>query len=280
MQPPNVPSTPPATTPGDVELQRLIEQNAAPTPGATPGTPPPESKPITLNVLGQTLQFQNEEELSQQLSAYLQQQAQQQPPPPQGYVSGREDEPPQPPAWTEADMKEYVRLMGTNPMEAADYLDKKRGISRETVQQTIEENQRLNRTLAAIQFRDSHSYLPFSPQLANALEQRRQQLGVPFTYEGLEASYWSLVGSGVLPPPQYIQQPPQPQPQPQYPGQPPAQPQYQQPPMPSRFDAPPPVPRGVTQEVNPDLMSRFENMSAEQLGRVLNEYEMRSKQGR
>lgn len=269
MQPPNVP--PATTTPNvdDAELKKLMDAANPPDPNAIPQPPPDQPKPITVNVLGQQLQFKDEAELSAQLTAYIQQQAQQ-PQAPQGYVTGKEDEP-QEPKWTESDMKEYVRLMGTNPMEAADYLDKKRGIPRDTLQQTIEENQRLNRTLAAIQFRDTHPALPFSPQLANALEQRRQQLGVPFTYEGLEASYWSLVGSGVLPPPQF-QVPPQYPQQPQQPPQPPASPY---------FNAPPPVPRGgAPAEVNPDLMARFENMSADQLARVLAEYEARTKQGR
>ena len=273
MQPQNVPPATPTPNVGDAELQKLMDAANPPDPNAIPQTPTPEPpKPITVNIMGQQVQFKDEAELSAQLTAYLQQQAQQ-PQAPQGYVTGKEDEP-QEPKWTEADMKEYVRLMGTNPMEAADYLDKKRGIPRDTLQQTIEENQRLNRTLAAIQFRDTHPTLPFSPQLANALEQRRQQLGLPFTYEGLDASYWSLVGSGVLPPPQF---PPQPQ-APQFPQQSQMQ---QQPPANPYFNAPPPVPRGGTpQEVNPDLMARFENMSADQLARVLAEYEARTKQGR
>lgn len=244
-----------------------------------------EPKPITVNLNGQQYQFKDEAELSTSLSQLVQNL--QQPQQPTQYVSGKEDDLPKQPQWTEKDMQEYVRLMGTNPIEAQNYVDRKRFGADDPVgmlRQTVVENQKLQRALAAIQFRDAHANLPLSPQFAQVLESRRQQLGVPFTYEGLEASYWSLVGTGVLPPPQFPQQQQgqQQQPQPrqgfggyQFGNQ---QPQYNAGPV----NPPPSIPRTNTPEPDLDyqVASRFENMTKEDLAKVLAEYDNRMRQGR
>lgn len=259
----------PNAQPQEPDLNDIIKGISEGT-GAPPAEPPKEEpKPISVNLMGQQYQFKDEAELSAQLTQYvqgLQQQVQQVQQAPSNYVTGKEDDTPQGTKWTDDDMKEYVRLMGTNPIQAQNYLDKKRlGVEDPVsfIKQTAEENQRLNRSLAAIQFRDSHPDLQLSPQVAAALEQRRSQLGVPFTYNGLEASYWSLVGNRVLPPPQ------------SFTGAQPQQPQFQRP-------APPPsVPRSAPEpSLDYDVADRFEQMSKDDLARVLTEYQMRTNRRR
>lgn len=257
----------------DPDLDNLINQVTQADSTTTTQPAPPEPKPLTVNIMGRDMQFKDEADLGAQLTQYvqsLQQQAQSQPEP-KGHVSGKEDDN-QPDRWTEDDMKEYVRLMGTNPIHAQNFIDKRRFGTDDPmglVRQLAEDNQRINRTLTAVQFKEAHPNLQMNPQVANMLEQRRLQLGVPFTYEGLEATYWSLVGVGALPAPPL---PNQPQPPP---------PQYQQ--QSGGYNPPPPpnVSRsGPDANANWEMESRWEGMTPQQIAQVLTEYQNRTQRGR
>lgn len=226
--------------------------------GGQTGTPPAEPKPIKVTIGGQEYQFKDESELSQALDrAFTQAPPPTTPAPTKtgSYVTGKEDDEPK---LDTQQYAEFVRLMGENPIKALDYVDQIRfGTNLKSV---IEDTQAVRQTIAAYQFRDAHPECPFTPQTAQILEATRRQLGVPFSPEGLEASYWTAVGRGAIRP----QTPPQS-------GQPPQNQGYAQYGQGEQYGAvaPPPMVGRNTYQAPPDMNQRLEDMTKEQLADIL-----------
>lgn len=260
----------------------LAESNAG--QSGVPAQPAPQ--PITVNIQGQPVTFRDQADLEAQLNATAEALRQQQaavPPPapapvPQGSrVTDDED--------SGFKNDEYIRLMNEDPLKATRYamnhlifggrVDNPEEVLREMLVQQAA----TRRQLATYQFREAHREIPLEdPRVLNTLEQVRNQLNLPFSPEGLEASYALAVQKGMLPDFRQIvanQQQQQGQQQPQNPYAPPpvygAQgysptPQPQQNPY---LQAPPSVGRSA-QFSNPVTADDIENMSADQLASLLN----------
>lgn len=171
--------------------------------------------PININLGGQTYTFQNVEQLNaalnQMVDAYQQELAKLQE---AGRVSGRVageqvtgDAPPP------FDMKKYAELMAQNPIEAQDYLDSYRffggTVSKpsEYIRERLAAADRAEKVLAAYQFRNLHPELNFLPgeQAAAVINRMREEVGLPWTVEGLEAAYALAQKRGLLPTREQIQ---------------------------------------------------------------------------
>lgn len=252
-------------------LAETQTQNTEPT--ATQTAP----QPIQLNIQGQTYTFKDQAELEAQLNqvAIAQRQAAVQPPPapaPQvsgGRVTGDED--------SSFSNEEYIRLMNEDPRKATKYalshvlFDGKVEDPTELLRETMVAQAATNRQLAVYQFKDAYKEIPIeNPQVGNAIEQIRTELGLPFTPQGLEAAYLFGVGKGRLPDfkavaaNQQQQQSQTPQYQPQVPYNSYQQQQGQNP----YLNAPPAPGRSTTASV-PVTEEQIENMSVEQLAKLM-----------
>lgn len=258
-------------------------QNFQPQQAVTP-------QPIALDINGQRLQFANPEELSRSIQGMVNEfnqrlSAQPQAPAPQNNQVSGQDEP-------QFDLNRFVEKMTTNPVDAFNYVDEYRFKGQNPYEKAIkaaDDVETIKKSLAAYQFRDAHPEFQGNPRNASILQGIMQQAGLPQDVNGLEAAYSLAVVRGLMPPPPHLSaaQPQQPAQQAQdiY-GQNPwgAVPnQYQnfqganfQGPDPRSFNgganfAPPRVPRtGVTDPV-PDLSSMAEDLSADELARVINQ---------
>lgn len=275
----------------------LAETGATADPTAT-NTVPPAGGPITVNIQGQPVTFRDQADLEAQLNATaaaIRQQAAAPAPVAAPEPSGsrvKDDD-----GGTAFSHEEYIRLMNKNPVEAQNYVlnhtlfDGKADNAAEVLRETMRQAAQANRQLAAFQFRAAHSEIPVdNPQVGGTIEQIRQNLGLPFDTQGLEAAYAYAVQKGVLPDfrqlaaAQYAQQqahnaagaPQQPQQQtwggqnlyPQLPGQP----QYNTPaPVPQNpYLSAPPVAGRSQQITTPVTVDDLDNMSSEQLAALLN----------
>ena len=223
-------------------------------------------EPLKINVGGQEYNFENQEKLSQALNqmvqGYSNQMAQLQAqleavPQPGQQVQG-EDTP-------QFDMKQYVQMMEKDPLKAAEYVDSHRYFNGKVenpstvIRESLIKSAELERVVAAYQFKDAHPEYQPTPQNAQKIEQIRQALNLPATFDGLEAAYATAITKGFLPDPRMEQM--KQQMQQQFNGQ-----QQQAP----RF-APPPVPSNQGLSSGMQLsMDAAEDLSADQIASILN----------
>lgn len=288
-----------------MDLHELIRQAAAEVlaegkqgnaqEGTPQPAPQPAAQPITLNVNGQPVTFKDQADLEAQLNQFaaqynqLQQQVSTQPTPdPRGTrVSGRDDD-------QGFSRDEYIRLMNEDPLGASNYalshliFEGKVDNPAEIIRETLIDNARIGRQLAAYQFRDIHSEVPLEdPRVGNTIETVRRQLNLPFTTEGLEAAYAYSVQKGHLPDFRLLQQAQQQQQQGQQgqqgqPGQQfqqPPQPQFQAPvqnpggfqisPQNPYLQGPPSMTRSASTPALPVTEGQIEDMSLDQLRKLM-----------
>lgn len=193
-------------------VRQAIQEEIA--KGTQPGTQvqaTPTPQPISVNLNGQTFQFQNQEELNRALtntfSAYNTELANlrnSQVADRGAEVTGTEEAP-------KFSMDTFVQKMQANPVEAFDYVDQIRyGFDNpvEAVKSAItarSELADLQRVMAVYQFKDAHPEYEGNPQTANTMYQIMDQAGLPFTIQGLEAAYSVGLLRGMIPLPQQFQ---------------------------------------------------------------------------
>jgi hypothetical protein len=258
-------------TSDDLFKQAVAEVMAENAPKPAVGDAPVPS-PLKLNLGGQEITFNSQSELelalNQTLTHYNNQIQALSNPTPANQVT--DDDGPS------FDQEKYISLMKENPVEAADYVDnfryfggKATGPVRDQIKQvlaTAEANQQLMQTY---QFRAAHPEFQGDQRIAQTIDQVRNQLGLPWTADGLEAAYLVAQHRNMVPRFEASQQAPPP-----VGGQFPQQNQYfgnggpqQQYPQQYQNFAPPAIGRGShTSESFPDP----ESMSLEQLERIIN----------
>lgn len=267
----------------------LAETNAENT--NQPGTKPAAAGPITLTIQGQQVTFRDQADLEAQLNSTAQAIAAQKaaaPAAPPAAISGSkvtgDDD-----AGPSFNNDEYIRLMNEDPRKATNYalshlmFDGKVDDPAALIRETMITQATQSRQLAAYQFTDAHREVPISdPRVGGVIETVRTELGLPFNAQGLEAAYIYAVNKGRLPDfrqlaaqtqqqqqlsvpnQQQIQQNQDFQPQYQY-GQP--QQQFQQPQ--NQYLQAPPAPGRSTNVGAPLMIGDIEDMSLDQLEKVL-----------
>ncbi len=237
-----------------------------------PAPAPAKPEPLTINVAGQTYQFENKEQMEAALTRTFQtfkEQIEAKPAPDSregAYVSGKE-------ATDAFDEKKYVDLMGENALEASKYmLDHVFGMkdAATNIRQKLEEAEILKSTVSVYQFRELHPEFPMTPEATKVVDGIRRELNQPFTLQGLEAAYGVAQTRGLVPSPQLIA----------YQqdlirkgilADPSAPAQEQQRPAPNSpygFQPPPGVPRSTPVQGG-DLAAVAENMTLDQLESAL-----------
>ncbi len=272
-------------------IQEVLNEGQSgqnPTPAPAPSAP----QPITVNIQGQPVTFRDQADLEAQLNATAAAlRAQQTPEPapapaPTGSrVTGDDD--------SGFDNAEYIRLMNEDPRKATNYalshvlFDGKIEDPAAVIRESLVQQSRLNQQLAVYQFRDAHREIPLEdPRVGGTISQIREQLGLPYTSQGLDAAYAYAVQKNLLPDFRAIAA--QQQGQPQGSGQPaPQQPQYGVPQAPQApqnswqqpaaaqnpyLAAPPAGGRSATFST-PISIDDVENLSTDQLASLLRKLE-------
>ena len=233
--------------------------------------------PITMTIQGKQVTFRDQADLEQQLNATAQAIAAQNAQlaanqPPQHIGSRVTDDEDSGPKFNNDD---FIERMNKDPKDAINYalshlmfegkVDDAAGLIRETMVNQAAQSKKM----AVYEFRDQYRDVPLdNPQVNNIIETTRKELGLPFNSKSVEAAYIYAVGKGQLPNYQLIaqqnaraaaeQQGQQTQgygyPQPQS-----SNPYLQGPPQTGRSGG------GAA----PVLIGDIEDMSTEQLGRLL-----------
>lgn len=171
------------------EAQKLLEQ-AQKLNDQTQQTQQAQTGPLKVKVFGQELQFNSTDDLSAALERTLNQAAQVQqvvPQQTQQVVAPQitEDEDP----WN---FQHFVEQMTKDPREAIDYaLQSKLGMTLDEVKNKLDSADTAAKVVHAEQFRTMHPEFPVNNRgIADALEARRAQMGLPFNAQGLEAAYF------------------------------------------------------------------------------------------
>ena len=103
------------------------------------------------------------------------------------------------------DEKEFVERMTKSPKDGLDYWLNQRvfdGKSEDPVadiKRNMTETELTKRTIAAYQFKENHAEFPGGPQAAQVIEKFRQDLNLPYDYNGIEAAYLMAINRGALP---------------------------------------------------------------------------------
>lgn len=172
------------------EVSEAIK-NLAPVGEKQPPAPAP--KELKVQIGGQEHSFKDEAELSAAMEALMQRAQQEiaaakaaaQPAPapkPETSPTGADA-----PDWS---MDKFIELMTKDPREAFDYVDNHRELPKQ-LKKAAQETEQLKRVLAAEQFRQLHPEFPIqNAAAANLVNQTREQLGLPYDTQGLEAAYF------------------------------------------------------------------------------------------
>lgn len=119
-----------------------------------------------------------------------------------GYVSGKESD-----GADKFSQDKYIELMGKDALEAQRYVqDHIYGIpdSSNFIKGQLQEAATLKATVSAYQFRELHPEFPMTPEATKIVDGIRRELNLPFTLQGLEASYGVAQTRGVVPSPQLL----------------------------------------------------------------------------
>jgi hypothetical protein len=227
------------------ELAEVDKANGVDVPVAKP-----EPQPITVTVHGQKLTFANTDELSAQMEKLV------------GQVTAARKatptETPKPPApepiAPDAKVKKFADLLVQDPGDAVlDAFTEKTGLDITALKAIPELAQRLEliqRQQATDQFMRAHNeeYLP-TPENAQALLSTLQQHGLQYTPEGLDAAFMIAKQRNML--------------KLQDEGAAPQQSRLQAPPRPGR----------TTSVATPDIYARADELSKEQLEKILRNWQ-------
>jgi len=270
-------------------IQEVLTENGNPGQTGQPAPAPAAPQPITVNIQGQPVTFRDQADLEAQLNATAAAlRAQNEAPAPApapaptgSRVSNDED-------GGGFDNAEYIRLMNEDPRKATNYalshvlFDGKIDDPASVIRESLVQQAAVTRQLAAYQFKDAHREVPLEdPRVGNTLIQVREQLGLPFTAQGLDAAYAYAIQKNLLPDFRAMaaqnqgqgQGQPQSQPAPQQvPNvlQFPQQNQWQQPQAPTNpYLAPPPAGGRSASFTAPISLDDVENLSTDQLASLL-----------
>jgi hypothetical protein len=256
----------------NVIKQAIAEELAKASKPGDGNSAPDQTKPVEVNIGGQVYRFQDQAELSRALeqtfAGYQNQLAQLQAgsaAAPGQHVSGDEDTGPK------FSNQEYIALLEKDALKAQEYLDSFRYFGgkvpepSKVIRDQLIRSAELEKVVTAYQFKDAHPEFRASPQAAHAIDRVREALGLPFSFEGLEAAYATAVQKGILPDPriEQLRQQMQGQENPGYPRRGPAPGASYGPP------APPPLPSGGGGFNPGSLPADPEDMTLEQIHSVL-----------
>jgi len=198
------------TTDFDGYVQELVANQLAKNQQQQQVALPPEQQPISINIAGQQFTYKNKAEMEQALNQFattvgstfneLQAKATAQAtavPDNQGsYVRGDE------PAW---DDNQFIEKMTKSPREGLSYwlnaevFDGKSEDPVADLKRSLTETELTKRSIAAYQFKENHPEFPGGGPAAQVIDNLRQQLNLPYDYNGLEASYLVAMQRGLLP---------------------------------------------------------------------------------
>lgn len=182
-------------------VQNVIKETQQAQPGAQQTV---QATPLELNIGGQTFNYKDKAELEAALNTFvqktsqtvaeLQQKASTVPqnvdPNAERFVTGDDE-----PQW---DDSQFVKLMTDSPKSGFEYAFNQLffgGASEnpvEDIKRTFQDMEATKRTIAAYQFKENHPEFPGGADFANKIDTIRQEMGLPYDYNGLEAAY--LVG--------------------------------------------------------------------------------------
>lgn len=189
-------------------VRDTVQQELAKQGKLNPTEVPPA--PLQLNVGGQVFSYKDKAELEASLNnfvgatgqkfAELQQQidSAQQPTGKGAYVSG--DEPAN--AWDDA---QFVKHMTESPREGFNYwinhelFDGKSQNPVADLKESLQNTELTKRSIAAYQFKENHPEFPGGAQFAQKIDEIRQQMGLPYDVNGLDAAYLVGMQRGFLP---------------------------------------------------------------------------------
>lgn len=156
------------------------------------------------------------------------------------------------------DLKEFAKKLDENPADAFNYIDKFRfgtenvaGVLNTLVQQQLAQGQ----MLAAYQFREMHPEYQRTPENVDALQKVMTGYNLPLTVDGLEMAYAVARQNGLIKEAEAREEEPQRQTQSPY------------------ATAPPRIGRTNSAGAVPDFMSFAEDLDADQLLKVISEFE-------
>lgn len=171
---------------------------------------PHDEQPISLNIAGQQFQYKNKAEMEQALNQFantvgntfndLQAKATaaatQVPNNEGSYVKGDE------PVWKDS---EFIDKMTKSPREGLNYwlnaevFDGKSDNPVADLKRSLTETELTKRSIAAYQFKENHPEFPGGGPAAQVIDNLRQQLNLPYDYNGLEAAYLVAMQRQLLP---------------------------------------------------------------------------------
>ena len=173
-------------------------RTAVPDP-ANPAAATPPAGPISLDIGGRTFNYESKEQLQTALNQFVQftagelqkaqqpaAQADEQVQQPGSYVTGDENK------WSD---QEFVKRMTESPREGLRYYLNQElfdGRSEDPIsdlKRSLTETELTKRSIAAYQFKENHPEFPGGVKEAQVIDGIRQQLGLPYDYNGLEAAY-------------------------------------------------------------------------------------------
>jgi hypothetical protein len=188
---------------------KVIKESTPPGTG-TPGAPAVQAGPIQLNIAGQPFSYNSKEELEQSLNAFMQKTGQTlqelqaqaaaakiQAPPEANVVTGDDS-----PVWND---QEFIDKMTQSPREGLSYafnqliFDGKSQDAFEDMKRSLHETELTKRSIAAYQFKENHPEFPGGQEAAQRIDNIRDQMGLPYDYNGLEAAYLIGIQRGALP---------------------------------------------------------------------------------
>lgn len=234
-------------------MQSFLQQNAAAAQaseqGQNPNPQPQSPQPWKVAVQGREYSFNSPQELSQALEATFTQF--------QNTLAAQQTQAAAPAAPAHADetpafsTEKYIDTMKQDPIAAQEYLDSHRYFGgkvekpSELIRSQLQQADQNARLLAVYQFKEAHPEYQGNQQAAQVIQQLREELRLPFDFNGLEAAYALARQRNLIPQPVTPypggQQPQQP---PQFQQQPPQQPQFGQPTQQQPFIPNPPSPYG------------------------------------
>lgn len=189
-------------------VQNVVKQTSSSGNGNPNPTSAVQAGPLSLNIGGQTFNYNSKDELEASLNAFMQktgetlqtlqaQAEQANQPQVENTVTG--DDAPQ---WSD---QEFIDRMTQSPQEGLRYafnqmfFDGKSQDPVDDMRRALHETELTKRSIAAYQFKENHPEFPGGQKAAEAIDNIRQQMNLPYDYNGLEAAYLIGIQRGALP---------------------------------------------------------------------------------